>query len=543
MGKKSTVRRGWLCVACLAALNTWAAPAGTSPAALEWFVAPTVTTWTSGETPKEASERAEVMAARGEQEAFFLVLRGDGVGEGALIAGTGPLEGPAGVLEGTQVRVLRTLWVEAQGRRIPDALVPLAMPPELVGVGAQRPGEDVPLYVEITVPRSAKPGLYKGAVTVKSAAGTVSVPVALTVLPLTLPPHASLATVVELSARDATLGSGGQTLEDAIVSGLLHRYTLTGLSHRLNLVGGADRAPKYKKIPGEGDLELDFTDFDAEMQAWMDGVGALDGARHSVITLRAPDTLSGIDRLKYALAFQQHLEKKGWGDRLVTFDDSPGMDGRFVPKSLESRRAALCALSECATQKGRQKRWWRISAQPDGVGLGLGARPAHVRAIGWLAFGGGAAGLRYGNAVGGFAEALYSGGLPGEALFYAVKPGASLGPTIVESVRLKLLRDGLEDYEFLQAARAAGQGALVKEWTARIAASPDAVTQDAAAWGRARKALADGAERTARRNKHPSNGKTKPRLPPVPADRACVTSSDGTTTSCPPEGAIAPEVR
>ena len=67
-----------------------------------------------------------------------------------------------------------------------------------------------------------------------------------------------------------------------------------------------------------------------------------------------------------------------------------------------------------------------------------------------------------------------SGGNGDGTLFYPGRPGRIGGRTDIpiESIRLKLIREGLEDYEYLAAAAALGGSAMADAFAARIVAAP-----------------------------------------------------------------------
>jgi hypothetical protein len=96
-------------------------------------------------------------------------------------------------------------------------------------------------------------------------------------------------------------------------------------------------------------------------------------------------------------------------------------------------------------------------------------------------------------------------------LLYPGRPSELGGrhPFPVESIRLKLVRDGLEDVELLRLARAAGLEALARRTAAALVPSARGFERDAARWLSARRALAEAlAERSAT---------TGSSAPPVPA--------------------------
>ncbi|MEM9364846.1 MAG: hypothetical protein AAGD07_02545 [Planctomycetota bacterium] len=117
-------------------------------------------------------QRVRLTAAAGEVVGFQLILRG--TGHVAVACTLAQLN--------CRSDLFRAVYVPAQGRQIPDPLVPL---PKTI---ALRANQDQAVFVDLYVPFEAKPGKHKGQLTVSD--GRV-VPIELTVLPVELPRKAS----------------------------------------------------------------------------------------------------------------------------------------------------------------------------------------------------------------------------------------------------------------------------------------------------------------------------------------------------------------
>jgi hypothetical protein len=82
-------------------------------------------------------------------------------------------------------------------------------------------------------------------------------------------------------------------------------------------------------------------------------------------------------------------------------------------------------------------------------------------------------------------------------LLYPGRP-AELGgkhPFPVESIRLKIVRDALEDVELFRRARADGEAALADRWLARLVPSARGFERRPGPWLAARRALGDAISR------------------------------------------------
>ncbi len=187
--------------AWVGAILLWSCPvvaAGAKRPALDYWVAPTTELIRPGTLSWGAGRKAWLTAARGEREAFFVMLPGSDPGRASVEVRSSAFSGDDGVIAAGQVRAWRAAWVEAEGRRYPDALLPLDHPThDVAGIASVKRGDDLVLYVELSVPRGATPGFYSGSVQVLTSRGEATIPVRLEVVPVALPEEKRLA-VTEL---------------------------------------------------------------------------------------------------------------------------------------------------------------------------------------------------------------------------------------------------------------------------------------------------------------------------------------------------------
>jgi hypothetical protein len=163
--------------------------------------------------------------------------------------------------------------------------------------------------------------------------------------------------------------------------------------------------------------------------------------------------------------------------------------------------------------------WWYVSCSSSGCGEGpkgsyfagwpgyaIDLPGARARAMGWLAFREGIGGELYWDTVYGYAPVgrpgdpwtgaeLRAFGVNGDGtLFYPGTPARIGGATQipVESLRLKQIRDGLEDHDLLRlvAARPGGDRAVRRELE-RLVPGPWSIEPDPSAWEAARDRLLD----------------------------------------------------
>jgi len=120
------------------------------------------------------------------------------------------------------------------------------------------------------------------------------------------------------------------------------------------------------------------------------------------------------------------------------------------------------------------------------------------RAMGPLAFLNGIDGELYFDTVSAFNtqdpwKSVWAFGGNGDGTFFYPGDPARIGgktPIPIESLRLKTLRDGLEDYEYLALAKKLGLSALAQASVRALVPSGNQIAEDPAAWARVRDELA-----------------------------------------------------
>jgi hypothetical protein len=397
------------------------ARASVGEAALEAAVIPPEAQVTRGEPPVGGAV-VRLKAARGEREPAMVVVRAthDGLLQ-AKVTGLFSHDGaslPASVMELDRVE-----FVPHAGREIADRLEPWTAP-----VPVKR-DENLLLWVEVAVPRGAAAGYYHGELTLTSGQATRTLPVELEVLPFSLPQTPSLATSFSLG-----------------VHGPVAAFARRGLDERVTF--RVVSPPPYTVTPAEGTLKLDFTGFDADLALLLEH-GA---SGPSSIEISVPRGVPMPRRLEYLLAVKRHLTERGCGDLLVNFSEEGSLLHRVQGGTDEFPGVALVSASdERAGGSAGSRFWWRLGGgagathkvgalasdadcclEDSGAWLTPGSSGYKIRSIGWAAFHAGAAGL--------YAQEE----LP---LIYVAEDGSPRS-----SLRLKLLRQGLEDYEYLQLA-------------------------------------------------------------------------------------------
>jgi hypothetical protein len=405
-------------------------------------------------------------------------------------------------------------------------------------------GEARALWVDVHVPQDAPPGEYRGTVEVTADGHRSEVAVALTVVDAELPSTPSLATAFLLwpphVCRAYTGSEDCQGDPETLVT-LLKRFHQMALEHRLTLSSGFPRSealPDWSAWDAEWAPFLDGT-----------APSRLPGARMTSVEYLSPRTVEGYvdfvrhfrergwlsraydyvgDEPPYGISWEQlranasltrraapelrtlvttnvyELKRNGVEELMdlavPLVDHIDGTQAPFVGDQratyddfLKGPRRALW-LYQCCTSHGCEPG----SSVPENTpGSGwpsymLDRSAAKVRAMEWVTFLEGATGELYYQTVGMLSTAWtdqfrFNGNGDG-TLFYPGTPehiGGST-PVPVASMRLKLIRQGVQDYEWLKQVSDAGDPAFARQVARELIPAASRVTDDGEAFERAR---------------------------------------------------------
>jgi len=497
-----------------------------------------------------AGRSIALAAARGECESAQVAVRAERP-LAALSASAPPLGGPSQVVPALyrveNVELRAPSGPEGSPGPWPDPLIPerdafhgearRAFP---VAVPT---GRLQAIWVELCVPREAKPGWYEGAVRLRDGERELGrVPVRLEVWPFALPATNTFPVTVGLPTRLGTKVLGRPddvTTARALGAALLrHRVSPHGLTY--DPPWGQCTAAK---------CQLDWTPYDAEMAPILDGT-LVPGVRGTFADVRvSARTWLGRDADLTALlrAWREHFEAKGWADALwlYTLDEPKPQDLPELARRARIARAAgvrvfvtsvpqkpLAGLVDAwapnvfffeghdaddflGVRRAGPGAWsgrpfWYSSCMSHGcddlpaegrvraemirtfrgwAGYEIDRPGASVRALGWLGFREGVAGELYYAALENWTAdpwndvRAFAGNGDG-LLLYPGLPARLGGEHAfpVESIRLKLMRDAIEDRELLELATRSGLGSLARKLAARVAPTVRGFDRDAEAY-------------------------------------------------------------
>jgi hypothetical protein len=400
------------------------------------------------------------------------------------------------------------------------------------------------IWVDVHVPQGAAPGSYTGTVKLAGDGFTDSVPVNLTVLPATLPSTSSLPSAFLIFdgnvclAHTGTSDCGSASTRNELVSA----YERLALDHRVTL-SNVTQQPSG----------TDWTMYDSTWGPLLDGTAAtrLAGAKMtSVQYTGARDATHYTDFAQHlqakgwlARAYDYTADEPGWGSSwssvasraqlvrqgapslstLVTTTiqdaDQNGVSGDIDTMVVEvnfidgnsGKYVGDLRSSYDSWLAGQNKHLWLYqscdvhSCAAGAAGAGnaaaswpsymIDAKAAHNRAMQWEVFAENAHGELYFETADmlptAWSDQFAFNGNGDGTLFYPGTPqtigGTSQVP--VPSIRLKLLRMGMQDYEWLKLVSDAGDPSFAQQMAHSVVPTASQVSPDGAAFEQARRQL------------------------------------------------------
>lgn len=502
------------------------------------------------EDPVPGQREVSLVAARGECESAQIAVRA-AHRIASLSAEATPLGGPGAV--SMQLYRVATLALphgsgpEGAAGEWPDPLVPVrdpffrearrAFPVEVASGRLQA------IWVEVCVPAGAAPGEYRGEVRLREGdRALAAVPVRLRVWPFALPATGTFTAAFGLPTRVGTRALGrpddpelGRALAAVLLRHRISPYTLSA-----DPPDGTCTARR---------CDLDWSRFDAELGPVLDGTlvpgvkGTFAEVRISAKVWDGPEQ----DLAATLRAWKRHFDARGWGDRLWLYTLDEPRPEQFPELRRRARLARQAGIPVFATLAPHPALAGAVDAfapnltlAPDrpvrGVSFSYASCMSHgcdeipprgptrtamlrdfrgwpgyaidrpgtaARAVPWLGWRRGLSGELYYDVLHAWIDAdpwhdvrAFAGNGDG-TLLYPGRP-AELGGVHgfpVESIRLKIIRDALEDVELLRMAEAAGLGALARRTAARLVPTARGFERAPGPWLDARVALGEALAR------------------------------------------------
>ena len=503
---RSSCRFGFqriLLVALAIPVGAWAQP-------LVWTTSSLVRT---GKTDAAGmGTQAMISAGRGEYESFQIAVQAPAGGLTNVNVAVSALSGPGGAtIPQSAFSLFREQYVyvnksspdwEGSNRPMgvgwyPDGLIPFNDPATgrpITGARLQAvpfnlsAASNQPIWVDVLVPRDAAPGQYAGTWTVTSDQGNATGSVVLTVWNFALPLQPSLKSAF-LFWNASSLASDEELLRNKIAplhtdvsiqSNLMTNYGLSTVG--LSYWSGADvstcsmsAAPSVAELksaaaaqqPGLTPLiysadEITFCpSLDAPLKQWARNMHQ--AGINNLVTM-APDPLlfddgSGTGRSAVDI----------WTMLPVSWEGSAANVSRAIAKG-DSVWSYNALVQDAYSPK------WLIDFAPINFRIQPGFISNSLGLTGllyWKVDGWSSDPWNEVNNTGTFSPGNY----PGEGML--VYPGDQVGiQGVAPSMRLKWLRDGVEDYEYLQLLRKAGQESFAQAKSAAVGADWSSWTKD-----------------------------------------------------------------
>jgi hypothetical protein len=461
---------------------------------------------------------AELAAARNEYESLQVVVRAHRAITELSATADAPI-GPGGARL-PPPRLYRVGYVtlttpsnlEGGTGEYPDPLIPAV--DSLVGERrrafpvAVAAGDNQPIWVEVYVPESARPGSYRGAVELSADNERMRVPLTVTVHRFALPRAPTLSILVAFSGLSLERAHRGRYLSDDDNRALSRRYASALIAHRLSPIGGTMLPPPHQFDDRE--VTVDWSAYDAEIAPLLAA-----GAR--MVDLRISPKVDGEERAALVRAWARHFHERGWDGRLFDYTADEPKPSAFAALRARARAVQAAGIPRLVTHPfeptlagvvdifapvvnhvddrpseprppprsayGAARVFWYQSCLSHGCDIVGGdyfrgwpsyvidAPPVAQRIMEWLTYRYRIDGELYYNSVEAYqsgdpwAAPHLHGGSGDGTLFYPGTPARIGGKTDipVASIRLARIRDGAEDYEYLAlAGRAIAEPVVAK---------------------------------------------------------------------------------
>lgn len=467
--------------------------------------------------PPGTSTTAIIKAARNEAEAFQVIIRApDSQPLSNVNATVSDLVGPS-TLSRSAITLYREHYVpvHVQSANLnngwfaphlpsewPDALIPSIVPG---GTYQSFPfsvpaGRNQPIWVEVTVPKGTAAGTYTGTVTVTAnGVAPATIRLTLTVWGFTLPDRPALAS--DVGNYDGSFSIASQYSAGADHGTLKATLYAALQAHRLG-IGDAKptQSPHYTTLmPRQRVIEVDPGMTDAQVIAIRDDFVAKGwGDALGVFPIDEPQTQAQYDIIK-----QLAPRFRALGIPLLTTIQNStawmALDGAvdiWVPVFYE----CILDAAQILTKLAKGERVWSYAAgvQPNSAPTWLlDYDLIDYRIPAWLNYGHGQTGLLYwttaywenGDPWTNAANVSSNSGNGEGVLFY---PGDKVGApnAAIPSARLKALRDGVEDYDYLTLLAQLGDPGLAAQLATTLAPTWDNWSHNPTVLASAREAAA-----------------------------------------------------
>ena len=359
-------------------------------------------------------------------------------------------------------------------------------------------GQNQPYWIDISVPRGATsnpPGTYTGTISITATQGNVIVPVALTVWNFELPVQPS--ELSEWTLWNPASGNNTTTLDQALMRNkVMGRFDVAANAasdmsnfglNRSGLDGyyfiGIQCNGSYSSLPSTSQIDAAAANFPAALPLDFYVADELNGCSGAYSTLKTMGTNAHAANPMVKTIMTTNTPDANLfneGDGRSAIDHWVLLDAiQQWPALPYTGGGDLWSYASCNTGFGNTPAWM------------VDYPPINERIqAGFLNWTQGATGLLYwradgwtsGNAIGSWDNVDTTGcgggmGRPGDGIF-VYPPGPIASTESAPGIRLKAIRDGIQDYEYAQILKNLGQIAFLNPILQPIAASWTSWSQD-----------------------------------------------------------------
>jgi len=466
---------------------------------------------------------AELFAAREEYEPFQVVVQASAGGLHNVTLHIGDLKGPHGhVIPRVNLNVYREHYVRVEYgsprqknmRRPPlgpgwyaDALIPEAAHAQRVLRAFPfdlEPGKNQPIWVDIFIPRDASPGTYRGDFEVKSSEASARGHVKLTVWDFELPLKPSLASsfmlwrdrsaaACELILRHKLMPTPAPIEDAKRFSGEFGMdWFNTGFSSGANW-----NTPTMKPAPSVEAIEAKARSFPPGAKLYNYTADEIvrfpqlyPQIRHWAKNLHAAGVLNLITMAPVPELFDDGTERSVvdiWVLQPEYYESSPANVRRVQAKGDR-------VWSYLALVQDNHSPWWEIDFPPVNYRVMQGFINQSLGFTGLLYWAVDRWTQKPWEDVDTYPQPNENAHYPGEGML--VYPGDAVGVQgTIPSIRLKWIREGVEDYEYVELLKKRGRGEWALSVVRQVGADFQNWSDDPAALERARRTMGEALSR------------------------------------------------
>jgi len=470
-------------------------------------------------SPERAAKTLSICAAQNEYEGGQIVITAGKQGLRDVEVSCRPLQGPPGA------RILPTLYrvayifLPAHGRAYPDPLAPLTK-------FDVEPGQSQPVWLSVYVPPDAQPGTYRGAVTVSPRAfdsaqardgAPTRMSISLRVYSFALPKTPSTRTAFGVGYGDIAKAHGVEPGCDA-EKRLRSEYYEMLLSHRVSAYWipvdlTSPEAARYLSDPRMTSYVIPYNEDVEKVRALVSRLRKGGWLKKGLFY--PSDEPVNEEQYKLIKAQADKVHSIARDLKVVSpFFRNPDFAKKSVYELLDGTLDIWCAVSAFfdqtqaemrKKQRKGQEGWWYVCCGPGKpyANFFVDFKAVEHRLLLWQQKKYNIQGLLYWSAThwGGtenpwediatvkwIGPNIYGDG----SLMYPGKQVGYDGP--VSSIRLEMIRDGLEDYEYLCLLEKAKGKRAVDEAIAQVVTDMKKFTRSAALLERTRRQIAEQIE-------------------------------------------------